>query len=157
MAEAAAPQGPLMKTLSQYARSIHFTNDAAANNTQARGTPKISVKVNVHDKDIGSNRYSVTLDMTIEANAEEDPVFTVEIEYVGVFEITGIEADKLPVILKVECPRLLFPFARRVIADSTREGGFPPLLLDPIDFLGLFMKQRQAAAGEQQKLENGAG
>lgn len=156
MSEAAAPSGPLLKTLSQYAKSIHFTNDAAANNTAARGAPKISVKVNVQDQELSDDRHAVTLDMTVEANADDDAVFTVEIEYVGVFEITGLERDKMPIILKVECPRLLFPFARRMIADTTREGGFPPLLLDPIDFLGLYMKQRQAGAAEKPKVENGA-
>ncbi len=160
MADEAAAGAPMLKTLSQFARSIHFTNDAAANNTSTRGAPKIGVKVNVVDEDIGSNRHVVTLDMAVEANTDDDAVFTVEIEFVGVFEITNVAADKLQTVLKVECPRLLFPFARRIIADATREGGFPPLILDPIDFYSLFVQQRRAASeeppAEKPKLENGA-
>lgn len=160
MAEPAAPSAPLLKTLSQYAKSVHFTNDAAANNSAARGTPKISVKVNVKEQSAGENRHAITLDMEVEANTEDDAVFTVEMEYVGVFELSGVAEDKIGLVLQVECPRLLFPFVRRMIADVTREGGFPPLLLDPIDFLGLYMKQRKAAAEDAPaatpKLENGA-
>lgn len=155
MAEQA--QSPTMKTITQYAKSIHFTNDAVANKSTNRGNPKINVKVNVIDEKLSDNRFAVTLDMQVEANADDDAVFTVELEYMGVFEIAGVPDDKLPIVVRVECPRLLFPFARRVIADSTREGGFPPLFLDPIDFLSLFMQQRKAAAEAAPKVENGAG
>ena len=139
---------PQLKTLTQFARSIHFTNDAAANNVQVRTAPTINVKVDVNQKTAEENRHVISLDVTVEANAGDDPVFTVEIEYAGVFEITGVPDDKLPVVLQVECPRLLFPFVRRQIADLTRDGGFMPLLLDPIDFLGLYIKRRKGEETE---------
>ncbi|MCI4663354.1 MAG: protein-export chaperone SecB [Neomegalonema sp.] len=147
---------PQLKTLTQYARSIHFTNDAATNNTPVRGNPTINVKVEVSTQNAPEGRHVVALELSVEANAGEDAVFTIEIDYVGVFEVTGVPEEKMPVVLQVECPRMLFPFARRLIADMSREGGFMPLLLDPIDFLGLFMQQRKAADEGGAKLENGA-
>lgn len=149
------PQPPQLKTLSQFTRSFHFTNDAAANNVAARGAPTINVKVDVKDQPAADNRHVVTLDLEIEANAQDEPIFTVEVEYVGVFEIIGVADAKLQAVLKVECPRLLFPFARRLIADATREGGFPPLLLDPIDFLGLYLKRGAHAEPETPAKPNG--
>ena len=144
-----APKPPVLRTVAQFARSVHFTNDAASNGTAVSESPKIEFKIDIKDKPRGDNRYEVVLEMSVEANSGEDAVFTVEIEYVGLFEVTGVPEDKLPLVLRVECPRLLFPFVRRQIADVTREGGFMPLLLDPIDFLSLYLKQKKAAEAAQ--------
>lgn len=148
MSTDAASATPQLKTIAQFVKSFHFTNDAATNNTQVRTAPKIDIQVEISNKPAPDNRHLVSLELTVEANANDDAVFTVEVEYAGVFEISGVPEEKLPVVLQVECPRLIFPFVRRLIADATREGGFMPLLLDPIDFLGIYMKRRAAAAGE---------
>ena len=84
--------------------------------------------------------------LAFEAKSDDGPVFLVELAYGGLFELVNIPADSLQLLLQVECPRLLFPFARRVVADATRDGGFPPLMIDPIDFLTLYRRRVQAGA-----------
>ena len=81
---------------------------------------------------MGDGRYEVVIDINVDAKAGDAPVFLVELSYGGLFELANIPADSLQPLLQIECPRLLFPFARRVVADATRDGGFPPLMIDPI-------------------------
>lgn len=137
-----------MSVLSQYVRSVSFENAAARRSENPSGKPNISVQVNVTHDPIGNNRYNVALIVTIAAAADEKEIFGVKLEYIGVFQLTNVREDALAPVLSIECPRLLFPFARRIIAEVTRDGGFPPLMLDPIDFATLFRQQaaRRAAA-----------
>jgi len=83
-----------------------------------------------------------------EAKLKEEVMFLVELEYAGLFRLMGIPDDQLEAVLLIECPRQIFPFARRIVADATRDGGFPPLMVDPIDFVGLY--QARKAQGEAQ-------
>ena len=98
---------------------------------------------------LGDDRHEVVLDINVEAKAEDSPVFLVELAYGGLFELANIPADGMQMLLQVECPRLLFPFARRVVADATRDGGFPPLMIDPIDFFSLYRRKMQTGALRQ--------
>ena len=82
--------------------------------------------------------------------AEGRPVFIAELQYAGVFTLNGVPPEAVEPLLLIECPRLLFPFARSVLSDVTREGGFPPVLLQPIDFVGLWQSRRQAAGAAPQ-------
>jgi preprotein translocase subunit SecB len=97
-----------------------------------------------------AERYEVTLQLHAEAKVGDQIAFVVELTYGGVFGLINVAQDSLQPLLLIECPRLLFPFARRVVADATRDGGFPPLLIDPIDFVSLYrMRQQQAQTARQ--------
>ena len=93
------------------------------------------------------------LDLQLEGRAGDDTIFVLELSYAGLFVVLNVPESSLEPFLLIECPRLLFPFARRIIADVTRDGGFPPLLLDPLDFIALYRRQQQAEA--QAQAENG--
>ncbi len=93
----------------------------------------------------GDGGHEVELHISAEAKRGDDVVFLVELTYGGLFVISGVPEEHLQSVVMVECPRLLFPFARRVIADCTRDGGFPPLMMEPIDFVQLYMQSRQQA------------
>jgi preprotein translocase subunit SecB len=92
--------------------------------------------------------FEVDLKLSAKAQREDGPVFVVELLYGGVFQITGVEQEDMEPVLLIECPRYLFPFARRIIADITSEGGYPPFLLDPIDFAGVYAARKAEAAGQ---------
>ena len=99
---------------------------------------------------IGEGQYEVVLDLNVDAKAGENQVFLVELAYGGLFTLANIPSDSLQPLLLIECPRLLFPFARRVVADATRDGGFPPLMIDPIDFAALFRRRVEQGAATAQ-------
>ncbi|MSP67158.1 MAG: protein-export chaperone SecB [Alphaproteobacteria bacterium] len=147
------PQGaddgqPQFGILAQYVKDLSFENPRGPQALQRVGEqPKleISVDVRVAQPATGTN-YEVALHMSIKASAQEQTAFLVELTYAGMFNIKGLNQDQLRQVLLIECPRLLFPFARRVIADATRDGGFPPLLLNPIDFQALYLQQQQQRA-----------
>jgi preprotein translocase subunit SecB len=92
--------------------------------------------------------FEVDLKLSARAGRDDGPLFVVELLYGGVFQITGVGAEEIEPVLLIECPRYLFPFARRIIADVTSEGGFPPFMLDPIDFAGVYAA-RKAEEGQQ--------
>lgn len=140
-ADPVAAVQPQMNVLTQYVRRLVFENSAAINGKDPSGKPNISVQVNVETSVAGENRYGVALLMTIETTHEEEEIFAVELDYVGVFQMTNVPESALQAVLSVECPRLLFPFSRRIIAEVTRDGGYPPLMLDPIDFASLYRQQ----------------
>ncbi len=146
-----APQKEIEKQIfvnTQYVKDLSFENPHAPKSLLATGKkPAIDVTVDVRAKTIGEDLYEVELMMTCKASTENDKgekeaSFLCEVNYGGVFTIKGVtEAEKEPALL-IFCPSLLFPFARRIIADSTRDGGFPPLMLDPIDFARLYAQRR---------------
>ena len=90
--------------------------------------------------------YEVDLKLSAKAVREDGPIFVVELMYGGVFEIAGVGPEDMEPVLLIECPRYLFPFARRIIADVTSEGGYPPFLLDPIDFAGVYAARKAQEA-----------
>ena len=91
--------------------------------------------------------YEVDLKLNARATRQEQPVFQIELVYGGLFELQGFPEDQLELVLLIECPRFLFPFARRIISDMTAEGGYPPFLLEPIDFAAVYAAQRAQASG----------
>jgi preprotein translocase subunit SecB len=159
------PEAPRLMIQSQYIKDFSFENPRApASLDPSRNRPEIAVRVDVRAEGLGSDRYEVALVMNIDAKSGADTVFMLELSYGGVFVLLNIPPDSLQPLLLIECPRLLFPFARRIVADVTRDGGFPPLLLDPIDFVQLFRRRQQqavqaraAAAGEAPALQGVAG
>ncbi len=137
---------PKMSVLSQYVRALSFANIAASGNKTPSGKPNISVQVNVDAKSLGEDRYLIVLKVDVSAAASGDEVFKMALEYAGVFEVTNVPREMLQPVLLIECPRLLFPFARRIVAEVTRDGGYPPLMLDPIDFASLYRSHMEQAA-----------
>ena len=137
--------------LAQYVRDLSFENPnaPATLHEMQNKKPDVSVNVNVNGKRIGDEGYEVSLKLSAEAKAEGQTAFIIELDYCAVWGIRGVPEDQLQPLLLVECPRLMFPFARRILADAVRDGGFPPVLLDPIDFGGLYRQaQEQAESGE---------
>ena len=140
---------PTLSVLAQYVKDLSFENPGAPNSLRARDkAPAININVNVNANPMAENEFDVTLSINTKAEADKDVLFNVELVYGGVFRIAGFPQEHMLPLLFVECPRLLFPFARQVIADATRNGGFPPLMLDPIDFFAMF---QQRIAEEQAK------
>ena len=107
---------------------------------------------NLDAKKRGDDQYEVVLKINATAKASEAVMFIVELEYAGVFRVENVPEQQLHPVLLIECPRILFPFARRIVADATRDGGYPPLLLDMVDFAGIYtaeVKRRQEAAAAE--------
>jgi preprotein translocase subunit SecB len=145
--EAAPP--PQLNVLAQYTKDLSFENpNAPASLAPQQTQPAINIQINVSANNLTENEYEVTL--SVEGKAENDGklMFSFELSYAGVFRILNVPQENLHPLVMIECPRLLFPFAREIIATSVRDGGFPPLMLDPVDFVGLYRQnmERQAAA-----------
>ncbi|MGY6705539.1 protein-export chaperone SecB [Roseinatronobacter sp.] len=145
-----------MRVLAQFVRDLSFENVAAQKKLQGSNVqPDIQVQVSLDaNKRDTENQYEVATKFKITSKNKEDDqaLFIVELDYVGVFMIENVPAEQLHPFLLIECPRMIFPFARRIISDVTRDGGFPPLNLDTVDFLALYKQeiQRQAALRAQQ-------
>jgi preprotein translocase subunit SecB len=140
---------PQVTILVQYVKDLSFENPNAPMALQASGQPKIEVNVAVNAKRAGDGVFEAELKITAKATTEAgDTAFVVELVYAGLFGLANVPDEALEPFLIIEAPRILFPFARRIIADATRDGGFPPLMLDPIDFASLYMAQ-QANGGNQ--------
>ena len=134
---------PKISVRTQYIKDFSFENPAAPQSlSDTSGAPKIQVNVDVEAKPLGQDHYEVLLRINANGTREETTIFVVELVYAGLFALENFPKDRLEAMCLVECPRILFQFARRVIADATREGGFPPLLLDPIDFGRLYHNKR---------------
>lgn len=142
---------PKLRVLSQYIRDMSFENIAAQQNRSDEVKPEITVQVNLDANKKGETSYEVILKVTINAAAGEDPVFILEVDYAGRFHIENVPEEQLHPFLMIECPRMLFPYLRRVVGDITRDGGYPPLNLDNIDFLQLY---RQEIMRRQAENEN---
>jgi preprotein translocase subunit SecB len=156
MAEQSSPNGegapqvaPRLSIVSQYVKDMSFENPRAPMGLQQNVRPEIQIRIDVRTAELSDGRYEVVIDINVDAKAGDAPVFLVELSYGGLFELANIPPESLQPLLQVECPRLLFPFARRVVADATRDGGFPPLMIDPIDFVALYRRKVQAGAPVQ--------
>lgn len=142
-----ADTGPRIVILTQYVKDLSFENPHAPmslveDGGQAHGDVAIQVK----SRRIGDDRYEILLEFNVEAKKGDRVSFLAELVYGGVFTVSGFPDDMIEVATLVECPRILFPFARRVLADAVRDGGFAPLLLAPIDFLKLYQDRAQERA-----------
>ena len=152
--QAGQPQAVGLRMLAQYVKDISFENPGAPNSlAHDPEPPKIEVNIDVGVRQMGDDRYEVTIRCNAAAQKNDAPVFVVDVEFAGLFQIQGAPQEALQPILLIECPRVIFPFLRRVVADLTRDGGFMPLLLDPIDFNGLYQQQMQARADAQRTAE----
>lgn len=151
------PQQVQMKILGQYVRDLSFENVMAQKGGTGEAQPDVAVQVNMDAKKRpADNQYEVMVSLKIDSKAKEtgDQLFLMELEYAGVFLIEGVSDDQLHPFLLIECPRMLFPFLRRIVSDVTRDGGFPSLNLENIDFMQIYrdnvarLQAAQAAKNE---------
>jgi len=145
---------PALNVLAQYVKDLSFESPGAPNSLRGRDkAPGIAINVNVNANPLSDKQFDVNLTLNAKASFDQEVLFNVELVYGGVFAISGFPQEHMLPLLFIECPRLLFPFARQIVADATRNGGFPPLMLDPIDFAQMFQQriaEDQAAASKVQ-------
>jgi preprotein translocase subunit SecB len=139
---------PSMRVLGQYVKDLSFENPGHAP-VQSQPNIDLGIDVSATPHADGNGLYEVSLKLSAKAAADGKIMFICELDYAGLFQLQNVAEDQLEPMLLIECPRLLFPFARRIVAEITREGGFPPLLIDPVDFVALFQAQIRRAAAAQ--------
>lgn len=153
--KAGEPLPPRVEALGQYIRDLSFENIAVQSGLNPEGPPKVQVEVNLGANTRSQpNEYEVIVKLTIKADTQADePIFILELDHGSVFRIENVPEDQLHPFLMIECPRIVFPFLRRIVHDITRDGGYPPLNLENIDWLSLYrneMARQQAMAGNAQ-------
>ena len=134
----------------QFIKDLSFENPNAGKQFGSNKPPKIDVSVSVNGRPAPENAHEIELHLTAKATVDGELLFLVELVYGGIFVISGVPAEQLEPVVMIECPRLLFPFARRIIADCSRDGGYPPLMLEPIDFAQMYLQRRSQTPSEQQ-------
>ena len=153
---AAQPAAPQMKVLGQFIRDMSFENFLVQKGVTGDVNPDVQVQVALDAKKRpAENQYEVFTKFTVKSNNKGDdtPLFLLELDYGGIFHVANIPEEQLHPYLLIECPRMLFPFARRIVSDVTRDGGFPPLNMDSVDFVALY---RQEIARRAQQQAEGA-
>ena len=147
-----ADKAPRLNSLAQYSKDFSFENPHAPRSLGPQQTsPNISIQVNVNAKQIAETDFEVSLLMEGNAGEGANTLFKFELDYAGIFRLQNIPTDQIHPVVMIECPRLLFPFARQIIADAVRNGGFPPLYVDPIDFAALYQQRLAEAATAAQQ------
>ncbi|MBV9046259.1 MAG: protein-export chaperone SecB [Alphaproteobacteria bacterium] len=142
-----ADNGPRIQIVAQYVKDLSFENPGAPANLTGR--PQIELAVDLQARRTEQALFEVELKLRVNAKGEDNrALFLMELAYAGLFQITNMPEDILQQVLLIECPHLIFPFARRIVADAVRDGGMPPLMIEPIDFAGLY---RSKAAQMQQR------
>ena len=144
----AQPQ-PQISIISRYVRDLSFENVAAQSQVASQEKPDIKVSVNLDAQPRGEDRYEVRLKLSATSTAGEATMFVAELDYAGVFTVKNVPQEHLHPLLLIECPRQLFPFARRIISDVTRDGGYPPLMLDMVDFVAIYRQELARRQAEQ--------
>ena len=142
--DTAQQQGPAIRVLSQYIKDLSFENPGAT--VQDQPNIELGIDVGAAPRQGQEGVFEVTLKLKARAGTETTALFLIEMDYAGLFQLQGFSQADIEPILLIECPRILFPFARRIIADISAEGGFPPLRIDPVDFGALYNSQKQRAA-----------
>ena len=150
MAADATPQGPPgpgFRIVAQYVKDLSFENPKAPDSLRVDGKPAIDMGVEMNAQGRPDGLFEVELRLTIKATTDAMTVFNVELLYGGLFALQGVAEQDIEPLLLIECPRYLFPFAREIIARATSDGGFyPPFMLDPIDFAGVYVARQQSIA-----------
>jgi preprotein translocase subunit SecB len=139
-----------VRVVGQYIKDLSFENPNVGKLLQSAGdNPNLKLEVNVNANRAGNDLYESAIEFKAHASNKLGVIYDLELVYAGLFKIENVPQQALEPFLLINCPSLLFPFLRRLAADLTREGGFPPLLLDPIDFAGLYVRRKQEAGGAQ--------
>ncbi len=140
---------PAIGLISQYVKDLSFENPNAPAVYQWQEAPQVDVQFNIAADSVGDDLYEVSLKIDVTSKTDQGTMFVIDLKYAGLFGVRNVPDDQLQPFFLAEAPRILFPFARRVVADAVRDGGFAPLLLEPIDFHGLFQQQLQQVEAEQ--------
>ena len=152
--EEATPKPLKMQVLAQYIRDMSFENILAQKGISGEAQPDVSVQVNIDAKKRPvEHQFEVIIKTEISSKTKDkgEPMFLLELEYAGIFHVENLPEDQLHPYLMIECPRMIFPFLRRIISDVTRDGGFPPLNLDSMDFVQLYRNEIQRRVAENAK------
>lgn len=144
--------GAQAAVLAQYIKDMSIESPSAPQVFQWQDQPRLDVQFNINVDKVGEDVHEVVIKLEVSARSDSGVHFLIDLSYGGLFGLRGVPEESLPPFLLIEAPRLLFPFARQIIAEATQNTGFPPLLLDPIDFNAAFVAQVQAA----QQQQNGA-
>lgn len=150
--EAQQPVQPGMKILAQYIRDMSFENILSQKGATGEVTPDVQIQVNIDAKKRSvENQFEIVIKLKINSvnKGTTENLFLLELEYAGLFLVTGVPDEQLHPFLLIECPRMLFPFLRRIVSDITRDGGFPPLNMETIDFLQLYRQELERRQAEQ--------
>ena len=139
---------PSVGVISQYVKDLSFENPNAPAVFQWQGQPNIDVQFNIGADQVADDVHEVVLKIEVKATSADKTAFQVELAYAGLFGLRNIPDDQIQPFLLAEAPRIIFPFARRVLADAVRDGGFPALMLEPIDFAALYMQQAEAISAD---------
>jgi preprotein translocase subunit SecB len=143
---------PQINVLGQYVKDLSFENPRAPQSLRGPGSnPNVQVNFNVQAQTIGEDIYEVSLTLEASASTDEGNLYALELIYAGGFRLKDLPQQAMRPVLFIECPALLFPFVRRLVADLTREGGFPPLFLDPIDFASLYRQRLMQDQAQTEK------
>jgi preprotein translocase subunit SecB len=146
--DAAPPPGPHLVVNAQYVKDFSFENPRAPQSLMAqRDPPEIKLDIRVDGRNLAPDAFEVTLAVSARATRKEEPVFLVELTYAAVVTLQNVPREQAQFFVLVETPRLMFPFARAILADATRDGGFPPLFIQPIDFAELLRRQQPQVGG----------
>ena len=148
---------PAISILAQYTKDLSVENPSAPQVFQWQVQPTLDVQFNINVENIADDVHEVVLKIEVNARSDNGVHFVVDLSYGGLFGIRNVPAYALQPFLLIEAPRLIFPFARQIVAEAVSNSGFPPLLLDPIDFAGAYLQQMQAQQPEGAVAGNGAG
>jgi len=148
----AQPPAVQVRVAGQYIKDLSFENPNVRKLLEGPGEkPALRIEVNVNATKLTDKMFESAILFKAEATSKAGVIYDLELAYAGLFEIQNLPEQALEPFLLINCPSLLFPFLRRIVADLTREGGFAPLLLDPIDFAALFVQRQQQAAQQGQQ------
>lgn len=147
---AANQSGPSLNSLIQYTKDFSFENPRAPQSLGPQDkAPQISLQVNVGATPLSETDFESVLTLEGKAEIGADTLFAFELTYAGVFRLQNVPAEHMHSVVMIECPRLLFPFARQIVADAVRNGGFPPLYIDPVDFNALYRQRLEEVQAQQ--------
>lgn len=146
---AAAPQGPMLRVLAQYTKDMSFESPNAPDSLRAGlEPPAINIGIEIGRQMMADDNVEVTLILKADAKRGEQTAFIAELEYAGLFAFQGVTVEEIQPLIMIECPRLLFPFARQLMAEMTQSGGYPPILLEPPDFSAMFREEMMRRAAD---------
>jgi len=149
-AQAQAQQGPMLSVLAQYTKDQSFENPNAPDSLRSGlAAPEIQIGIEIGRQMLEGDNVEVTLMLKAEARRGDQVAFIAELEYAGLFAFQGVGVEEIQPLILIECPRLLFPFARQIMAEMTQNGGYPPIMLEPPDFAAMFRDEMMRRAADQ--------
>jgi preprotein translocase subunit SecB len=145
-----AQQGPMLSVLAQYTKDQSFENPNAPDSLRSGlSAPEINIGIEIGRQMLEGDNVEVTLLLKAEARRGDQVAFIAELEYAGLFAFQGVSVEEIQPLIMIECPRLLFPFARQIMAEMTQNGGYPPIMLEPPDFAAMFREEMMRRAAQQ--------